>query len=129
MSIPHVFSIPHISHPAAGTGHRRPPLTVDITDSGPVTVIKVGGELDMSTTQLLTDRVEQVLQQRPLRLVLDLANITFFCADGIRALYRIHSAVGGIAGDLVLRDPSPCTTRVLALTGTTHQFRIQVTSR
>jgi anti-sigma B factor antagonist len=122
------MSIQHAISPSTGPGDRRSLLTVDLTTSGPVTVITVGGELDMSTVHLLTDRVDQILQQQPLRLVLDLANLTFFGADGIRALHHIHRAIANIAGDLVLRDPSPGTVRVLSLTHTACQFRIHVTS-
>lgn len=123
-----LMSIQEARSRAAGPGCRQESLTVEVTDSGPVTVVKVDGELDMGTVHLLTDRVEEVLDQLPLRLVLDLADVTFFCADGIGALYRIRHAVTGIAADLELRDPSPITRRVLHLTRTAHDFHIQVTS-
>jgi anti-anti-sigma factor len=122
------MSIQHVTSARAGPGDQRPLLTADITDSGPVTVIRVRGDLDLCTMDLLTERVDQVLRQQPLRLVLDLADLTFFCADGVRALHHIHHAVAGIAGDLVLRDPSVSTMRVLALTRTAHHFRIHVTT-
>jgi anti-anti-sigma factor len=106
-------------------GHYRDPLmSLELASDGPVTVIAVSGELDMSNTHLFAEFAEHVVRDQPLRLVLDLAKVTFFCADGISALLRIRRAVMAGAGQLVLRDPSPITLRVLTVTGACHEFAI-----
>jgi anti-anti-sigma factor len=100
-------------------------LSVQVTARGPITVVTVGGELDMSNAHLFTDLIEHVLEQEPLRLVLDLAGLTFFCAEGVRALQRVQAAITAAAGDLILLNPSPITMKVLALTRTIGLFRIE----
>ncbi|MCW2640805.1 MAG: hypothetical protein JWP76_3111 [Dactylosporangium sp.] len=99
-------------------------MSLELASAGPVTVIAVSGELDMSNAHLIAELAEDILRDKPLRLVLDLARVTFFCADGVRALLRIRRAVAAEAGQLVLRDPSPITLRVLAITGVLRQFAI-----
>jgi anti-anti-sigma factor len=82
----------------------------------------------MSNAHLLTELAEDILRDKPPRLVLDLPRVTFFCAAGVRALLRIRRAVTAGAGQLILRDPSPITLRVLAITGMLHQFAIHTST-
>ena len=111
----------------AGTGCRPEDLlTLRLVGTGPVAVIEVVGELDMATTHLLTDLAGSVLHaQSPLVLVLDLTGLRFLCADGIRALLHIRDAACARAAQLILRNPSPITDRVLTLTGTLDVFEIK----
>jgi len=101
-------------------------LTIRLVDAGPVTVIEVVGELDMTTTHSLTDLAASVLRaQSPLVVVLDLRGLRFLCADGIRALLHIRDAACAHAAQLILRDPSPITCRVLKLTDMLDVFEIK----
>jgi anti-anti-sigma factor len=119
------MSSQHIAARSAVPGHPVSLLSVQVTARGPITVVTVGGELDMSNAHLFTDLIEHVLEQEPLRLVLDLAGLTFFCAEGVRALQRVQAAITAAAGDLILLNPSPITMKVLALTRTIGLFRIE----
>jgi anti-anti-sigma factor len=103
-------------------------LSLELVTRGPVTVIAVSGEVDMSNAHLLTELAEYVVGDRPLRLVLDLAKVTFFCLDGVRVLLGIQRAVTAEAGHLVLRAPSPITLRVLTLTRVLHRFTIHASA-
>jgi anti-sigma B factor antagonist len=102
-------------------------LTVRLRDiTGPITVIEVAGELDMSTRHLLTDSIATVLAtHRPLVVILDLAAVRFFCADGIRALLHVRDAAAACATQLILRNPSPAVVKVLTITSMLDAFNIK----
>jgi len=101
-------------------------LTARLVESGPMTVIKVVGDLDMSTTHLLTELADAVLQAHsPLVMTLDLAGLRFLCADGIRALLQVRDAAAARSTHLVLQDPSPITCRVLKVTDLLDAFEIK----
>jgi anti-anti-sigma factor len=104
-------------------------LTVRLREAGPITVIEVAGELDMSTSHLLTERAGSVLDvHRPLVLVLDVAALRFFCADGIRALLHVRDTATAHATQLILRHPSPAVVQLLTITGMLDLFEIKTGS-
>ncbi len=102
-----------------------PLLSVELVGCGPVTVIVVAGDLDMTTAHLLTELIEQVVVEHPSRVVLDMAGVSFFCADGLRALLHARTTITAAGGRLVLRAPSATTRRVLTITGTDHLFPLE----
>lgn len=114
-----------MSTPTLAAGPGDPSLSLSLVDIGPLPVLAAAGEVDLTSAHLLTDLVERLLRDEPLRLVLDLAAVTFFGAEGITALLRIRGAVAAQAGELVLRDPSPVVLRTLTITGTADAFRIE----
>jgi len=112
----------------AVTPHVQPAdlLTVRLVGAGPVTVIEAAGDLDMATSPLLIDLAESLLDTRaPSVMVLDLARLRFFCADGIRSLLQIRDAAAARAAHLIVRDPTPAVVRVLTITGMLDAFDIR----
>jgi anti-anti-sigma factor len=100
-------------------------LTLELTNSGPTAVITVIGELDLCTTHLLTDLVDHVVREprlSPVHLCLDLAGVTFFSAEGVRALLYARRVVTSAAGTMVLREPSTSVRRVFDITGEAGLF-------
>ncbi|MGC4790586.1 STAS domain-containing protein [Micromonospora sp. DT178] len=93
----------------------EPIMTVALESDGPVAVIAVCGEVDMSTAHLITDLTEQVVARKPVRLVLHLSKVTFFSAHGITALLRAQRAATRVDVRLTLRDAAPCVTRLLTV--------------
>jgi anti-sigma B factor antagonist len=89
------------------------PLSLEIVEDGPVTVVVVVGELDMDTTPDLVATVWRLAAKQPSRLVLDCARVTFFGAAGVTALRQAQAALAAVSGHLLLRDPSPIMHRVL----------------
>jgi anti-anti-sigma factor len=101
-------------------------LTLRLPESGPVTVIEVVGDLDIATAHLLTEFVEAALHpQPPMIVVLDLAGLRFFCAAGVGALLQVRDAAAAHAAQLILRDPSPITSRILTVTDMLDVFQIK----
>jgi anti-anti-sigma factor len=99
-----------------------PALSVTMARHGPVTTIIVRGELDMSTADQLTDFVRRVARDHPARVVLDMTEVSFFCAAGITALIQARDMVTSGGGQLRLRSPSRHAWRLLTLTHTEHLF-------
>jgi anti-anti-sigma factor len=93
-----------------------------VVGCGEVTVITACGEIDVSTAHLLTELVQHVAGRRPARVILDLAEVGFFCAEGVTALILAREAVTAAGGQLLLRNPSTVTIRVLTITETDHLF-------
>jgi anti-anti-sigma factor len=102
-------------------------MSLQLTGSGRVAVIAVSGEVDMTNAHLLSGFAERALRDDPLRLVLDLANVRFLGAAGIRALLRIRAAVSAEAGQLLLRNPSRITVTALTATRDIDRFQIHTT--
>jgi anti-anti-sigma factor len=74
---------------------------------------------------LLIELAESVLATQPLMIVLDLAHLRFFCADGIRALLHVRDAAAAEAVHLIVRDPSSAVVTVLTITGMLDAFEIK----
>jgi anti-anti-sigma factor len=99
-------------------------LSLHLTCRGPVAVIAISGELDISTVHLLTELVEQVARDHPAEVVLDMARVSFFGAQGISALIRARDVIIASGGQLRLRAPCALTLKLLTLTGVDHLFAI-----
>jgi anti-anti-sigma factor len=107
-------------------GQPAEPLTLGVDDAGPTTVIHAAGDLDLSTGHLLTDLVDALLGTEPPKVVvLDLAGLRFFCADGIRALLHVRDAATAHAAHLTVRDPAPVVVTVLGITRMLDAFDIE----
>jgi anti-anti-sigma factor len=122
------MSINRVSVPVELRRHRDPLMSLQVTRSGQVAVIAVNGEVDTSNAHLLSGLAERVLRDDPSRLVLDLANVRFFGAAGVRALLRISAAVSAGAGQLLLRNPSQITVTALTATRDIDRFQIHTTT-
>lgn len=103
-------------------------LSLQVTSRGRVAMIAVSGEVDATNAHLLSGLAERVLRDDPLRLVLDLADVTFIGAAGVRALLRICAAVSAEAGQLILLNPSRITVTALTATRDIDQFQIHTTT-
>lgn len=81
----------------------------------------------MSTAHLISELADHVIARRHARLVLDLAEVTFFSAHGISALLRTQRAAGSAGVTLALQAAAPCVTYLLAVTGTRMELVVPVT--
>jgi anti-anti-sigma factor len=101
-------------------------LFLTVTDRATVPVVAIRGELDQGGESLLPEVVERLVRvSTPIRIVLDLAGVTFMGAAGIRALL-LARRVGETAGTaLILRSPSSIVRRVLTATGDVRHFAIE----
>jgi anti-sigma B factor antagonist len=81
-------------------------------------VLSITGELDMDTTLVLSERVEQQLAERPAALTLDLRQLTFMDSSGLRFLIALYDRSRRDSWRLRLVSPrSASATLVLRATG------------
>ena len=118
------MSTQHLSVARPAGPDAEPPVLSAALSYGPVTVIQLSGELDMSTEHLITELVARVCQEHPSQVILDMAEVSFFCAAGITALLHARNTIKDAGGEVVLRHPSRITMRSLTTTGTAGIFPI-----
>jgi anti-sigma B factor antagonist len=87
------------------------------TESGRV-VVRVTGELDLSTAEQLAAELRTALTAPPVRLVVDASALTFVDSTGLSVLLVAERQARADGGSLVLRHPSHALLRLLELTGT-----------
>jgi anti-anti-sigma factor len=95
--------------------------TLEISvNSGGTPILKVIGELDVSTAGPIYSAIEPVLATRPDRIVFDLSELRFMDSSGL----RIFLAIADQIAEVELLDPSPIIRRVIELTGTSGAFTL-----
>ena len=78
--------------------------------------IVISGELDLLSTPSLAEHLEQILAQRPQRLVFDLTRVTFMDCAAARLIAATDRSLPD-GQRPVLRRPSAEVRRILELTG------------
>lgn len=95
-------------------------LDIKAETSGPVTVLALSGELDVTTADDLMARASRTLPAQPGRLILDLSDLGFADCQGARTLAALADSSVHPA---IVRGASPSVRRVLHLLGLTHSAR------
>jgi len=94
-----------------------PSLRVSTQAEGAVTVLRLAGELDLSTSRQLDQRVQTVLRRESgvRRLVVDIGGLEFLDVAGLTALLDASDRIHAAGGTLALRRPRPMVLRMLSL--------------
>ena len=87
-----------------------------------VIVVAVDGPLDASTLPRIRERLHQALDERPGRLVVDLADCPFVDASALTMLLDVHRRCWRAGRVLTLRGCSARVLRLLSLTGLRRVF-------
>lgn len=96
----------------------RTPLAIEFSRVRGRVVVELGGELDVSTTPVLRQRLTDLIDgQGNLNVVLDLAGVSFVDSVGIGLIIGAHRRLREKGGTLVLRSPSRQVISVLDVTG------------
>jgi len=97
-------------------------LVIENDASGPWTVVRVQGELDLHTSPQLRDHVLASLGEPPVRVALDLTGVSFMDSTSLGMLVTCLKRVRERDGRLVLAGVSGSPMKVLALTGLDRVF-------
>jgi anti-anti-sigma factor len=93
-------------------------LAVDVVDSTDGPVLKLVGELDLSTVDTMTSLGRDALAGPPSLLTVDLAGVEFCDSAGINGLVKLRNASVELGSRFRVTHPRPHVRRVLAdLTG------------
>jgi len=99
-------------------------LAVGVFDDAGNRVIRVGGELDLSTVPSLEQELKAAIERTEGGVVVDLSELEFIDSTGIAVLVR---AMGDGNGDSRLRfvpSRSEAVVRVLEMTGVAERMRL-----
>jgi anti-sigma B factor antagonist len=91
-----------------------------IDESG-ATVVRLGGEVDLSNVAEVRGLLEPVRQARPDRLVLDLADLRFMDSSGLALLIAVAEPAGSVA----LRNPPMLIRRIVEGAGLAEVLRFE----
>jgi anti-sigma B factor antagonist/stage II sporulation protein AA (anti-sigma F factor antagonist) len=101
------------------------PLTVTVVPLGNVTVVRLSGELDLATEDVLTAVADRVLATPARTVRLDLTELTFCDVRGLAAILRLRARVVADERRLVLAGVSPALRRLLQVTGVGRHLDIE----
>lgn len=87
-------------------------------------LLTVRGELDMATAPVVERALDECLESRSAKVLVDVAEVSFIDATGLRVLNDYRRRLLGSGGDLLLRRPSWQVRRVLATIG--ERCRLQI---
>ena len=92
-------------------------FSVDVSIVGDDTIVTVRGEVDLVTAAALGGAVDAMIERGQRHLVLDLAQLEFIDAAGLRVFAATLGRLRDVDGTLVFRSPSPKTLKTLEITG------------
>lgn len=101
-------------------------LEVSHTGAGREHIIKVSGELDLSTVDALRQATEEHLEAGQ-TLILDLSGLTFCDSTGLGAMIRLHQQADTVGATLLLCGLRRRVTELLAVTGVDQVLNVYPT--
>jgi anti-anti-sigma factor len=93
-------------------------------DESSATVLDIVGRLDGSTADVLRAALDDLIAERPERLVLDLGGMEYVSSAGLRVLLMAAKQVRGTSTTLVLCALRPQVTEVFEISGLSAVFSI-----
>jgi anti-anti-sigma factor len=92
-------------------------LVVSTPGHGLPCVLRLSGELDLCTREILRAEIGQALDRCPQTLVLDMAELSSIDCSGLSVLIAAHHTLVRRNGRLVLAACGPAVRRLLQVTG------------
>lgn len=102
-------------------------LLIDAASEGRVTLVDVGGEIDVYTAPVLRDRLDDLIAGGGYRLVVDLQDVTFMDSTALGVLVGRLKLVRAHGGSLRLVSSQDRVLKVFAITGLDKVFQIFAT--
>ena len=97
---------------------------VDVRTERGATVITVSGELDLASSPILEQRLEQVFGSDATVVILDLRKLDFMDSTGLSVLIKAHHTAEQAARRLYLVEGPPQVQRLLSLTGVGERLSV-----
>lgn len=99
-------------------------LAMEVRVEGASTVIAIAGEIDLATIPLLTERLDQLIGEGRIHLVLDMSDVIFVDSTGLSALIRVRSRVLAEGGSIDLAGAQANVAKVFEITNLTEVFSL-----
>jgi anti-anti-sigma factor len=92
-------------------------VTIDNSGPEPYTLVKLGGEADVTGTETLRALLEAETGKRPGLLIIEMSALGFMDSAALQTILRTRLALDKQGGRVALVSPSDAVARVLRLTG------------
>ena len=99
-------------------------MTIKIEDHTGVKVIRPRGELTGDEDHALVETVTELIEEKDLRVVVDLAEVTFMNSAGLGDLVRVAAQINTREGRILLACLSPFVEGVLRSTNLDRFFEV-----
>ncbi|MCB0961088.1 MAG: STAS domain-containing protein [Acidimicrobiales bacterium] len=101
------------------------PLSIRFEDQSDGALLRLDGEIDLSSAHLLVERIDEAIGRGALRVILDFGGVTFVNSTGLGAMVAATKRLRADGGDLVLRSFRGIPASALATTGLDRFFTIE----
>jgi anti-sigma B factor antagonist len=102
------------------------PLTTSVAHREGVTVISIGGEIDLSTAPAFEAAIDGALDERPPVVVVELSAVNFMSSAGLRILAATHERLCE-SDHLAVVASNPAVSRAIQLSGLDQLFSLYAT--
>ena len=92
-------------------------LQSTVTSTEDAVTVALAGELDLSTAPLFARLLQDVVDTKPLRVNIDLAQLSFLDSSGIKCIVNDESHGRGVGCRIVVLHPSDMAVQVLTICG------------
>lgn len=92
-------------------------FSVEVRTEGKWSVLDVCGDVDLATAPTLGKRIDELVAETRIYIVLNLEGASFMDSSGIGVLVGSMKRVREMEGELVLASPNPQVLRILELSG------------
>jgi anti-sigma B factor antagonist len=93
------------------------PFKLEADVQGPIAVLRLHGELDVSTAPALRDTVVQLISEGRTAIQFDCADLGFIDSTGLGVLIGARARCMAANGSVTLTGVKPALQRLLAVTG------------
>jgi anti-sigma B factor antagonist len=101
------------------------PLSITAEAADGVTLLRLVGEIDLSSAHLMVDSIDDAVDAGATTVVLDFAGVTFVNSTGLGAMVAATKRLRADGGDLILRQFRGIPASALATTGLDRFFTIE----
>ncbi len=84
---------------------------------GDTAVIRLAGEMDLRSSEVLRNVADDLIENGARRVVLDCSELTFLDSGGLSVLVRLYQQLTQADGSFAMRGCDPFTRQVLEITG------------
>lgn len=99
-------------------------MTINIEDHEGIKVLRLHGELTGDEEHALVETIAELIEEDNLRVVVDLAQVTFMNSAGLGDLVRVAAQVNTREGRMMLASLSPFVEGVLRSTNLDRFFEV-----
>ena len=103
--------------PCIGPSAAKPHLEIETADVDGTVVIRVRGELDLATVDLLQREIDQTFTASSPHLILDCRELTFVDSTGMSLMLMVHREVGRDGTRFAVVPGDGAVRTLLGLTG------------